>query len=73
MTDPEAEYERGFADGLRWVANILRQSALEVEGHTYGEFKSANGGTVRAIARTGQIHFANQLRNVAQTIEAALK
>lgn len=71
--NPEAEYDRGFSDGLKWVANILRHAAAEVERPTHADFQSSNGGTIRAIARTGQAHFANQLRTVAQTIEAAVK
>ena len=66
------DYDRGFADGLKWVASTLRHSAGLVEQPTYDTFKRGNGDPVRAISCVGQIHFANQLRQVAQTIEDAI-
>lgn len=76
-------YDDGFADGLRWglrwCANTLRRAAECVEFPTYSEFERKSGDvgpygqTYRAIARSGQPHFAAQLRSVADEIEHAAK
>lgn len=71
-------YDDGFVAGLRWCARVLRRAAECVEFPTYSEFerKSGDGGngqTYRAIARSGQPHFAAQLRSVADEIEHAAK
>ena len=70
----EDNYTRGFADGLKWVSDALRRSALIVEQTEHADFARANGGPVfRAIAKLGQVHFAKQLREVAKTIDEAIE
>jgi hypothetical protein len=71
-------YHTGFNDGLKWVAECLRRAAIAVESPTYTDFerKPTNGGEARVfrgIAKTGRVHFANQLRSVADEIEKAIK
>jgi hypothetical protein len=74
-----AEYDRGFNDGLKFVISCLRRAADTVEKPTYSDFerKSGNGspgGSIyRGVYRSGQLHFASQLRSVATEIESALK
>ena len=70
---PQSDYDRGFNEGLTWVAATLRLAATKVEFAERGNFTSANGGAVNAIARSGQPHFAAQLRAVAYEIERALR
>jgi hypothetical protein len=65
------DYERGFADGLKWVATQLRRSAALVEAPVRGDYKRADGPSISAIARTGQPHLAAQYRAVAQLLEEA--
>lgn len=65
------EYDRGFADGLRWVAMTLRRSALIVETPLHGDFESGDGRSYSAILRTGNPYLASQYRAVAQLLEDA--
>lgn len=74
----EESYNQGFNDGLKWVADCLRRAATVVESPTYTDFerKPINGGEARVfrgIVRTGRVHFASQLRGVADEIEKAIK
>lgn len=74
----QADYDRGFADGLKFCARCIRNAALLVEGTTYSDFTGkpdeygVTGKTFRAIAKSGQPHFAAQLRAVADEIERAI-
>lgn len=74
----QADYDRGFNEGLQWVAQQLRRAAALVETPIYADFerKSGNGSegrVYRGVAKTGHPHFAQQLRSVAAEIESATK
>lgn len=74
MTELDEAYNRGFDDGLRWVANCLRLAADKVERPTIASFqRQSDSTTFEAIAKTGQVHFANQLRSVANEIDQKAK
>lgn len=71
----EAERNRGFFEGLRLCITCLRNAAQIVETTTYTDFTSRDDPDkmFKGIARSGQIHFAAQLRAVADEIEAATR
>jgi hypothetical protein len=65
------EYDRGFGDGLKFVATCLRRSATIIGTPTYSDFTRNDGYTHTAISNSGDIHFAKNLRIVAQMLEDA--
>lgn len=76
----QADYDRGFNEGLQWVADCLRRAAAMVETPIYADYerKSGDGNGAaarriyRGVAKTGQPNFATQLRSVATEIESAI-
>jgi hypothetical protein len=76
---PQNDYDRGFGDALKFVAQCLRSAASAVETPTYADFErksgvgNAGGAIFRGVARTGQLHFATQLRAVAAELETLTK
>lgn len=74
MTKLDDTWNEGFNAGLQWTANCLRLAADAVEKPVMATFeRKGNGATFEAIAKTGQTHFANQLRSVADEIELAIE
>jgi hypothetical protein len=67
------DYDRGFADGLLFVANLLRRSAFIVETPIRGDFSRNGSPSVNAIARNGNPHLAAKYREVAALLESATK
>lgn len=65
-------YDQGFADGLLFVAQLLRRSASIVEAPIRGDYGS-NGKTFNAIARSGNVSLAAKYREVAALLETATK
>lgn len=67
--------ERGFIEGITFVATCIRRAAERVEAPVLGEFvrQSDPDKMFKAIAKSGQVHFAAQLRAVADEIEASTK
>lgn len=80
MTKIDEAYNQGFNDALKWMATVLRRAAATVETTLYADFerRPADGGGVaeklvfRGVTRTGQLHFATKLRDVASEIETAI-
>jgi hypothetical protein len=68
-----SSYDQGFADGLLFVATILRRSATIVEAPIRGDYDSRDGRTVNAIARSGNSNLAAKYREVAAILESATK
>jgi hypothetical protein len=69
----QQDYDQGFADGLLFVADLLRRSASVLEAPVYSDFNRSNGGSVRAIAKTGSPSLAAKYREVAALLESATK
>lgn len=69
----EAERNQGFFEGLRFTATCLREAAQIVETTIHADFTRRDDPDkmFKGIARSGQVHFAAQLRAVADEIEAA--
>jgi hypothetical protein len=63
-------YDRGFNDGLKYVADLLRKSAAIVEAPVRAPFK-CNGGQIEAIARSGNPKLAADYREIAKLLEDA--
>jgi hypothetical protein len=70
MTD---RYDEGFADGLKFVAQLLRRSALIVEAPVHGDYGGNDKPIITAIARAGNVRLATQFRDVAALLETATK
>jgi hypothetical protein len=68
----EADYDRGFAEALLFVADILRRCAAMVEAPEYANY-DRNGGSIRGIKRTGSPQLAAKYREVATLLETATK
>jgi hypothetical protein len=64
------DYDRGFMDGLKWVAELLRRSATIVEAPVRGDFTRGDT-TVNAIAQTGNPKLAADYRVIATMLEDA--
>jgi hypothetical protein len=69
----EADYDKGFAEGLLFVASLLRRSASIVETPTYSDFNRSDGGSFKAIAKVGSPHLAAKYREIARLLETATK
>ena len=69
----QGDYDKGFADGLLFVAKLLRNSAAIVEAPLRGDYKHADGRQFDAITRIGNPHLANKFREVAGLLETATK
>jgi hypothetical protein len=65
-------YDRGFTNGLHWVARCMRISAMQVEKPVVGSFerkRESSSEFIEAIVKSGQPHFAESLRSVAAAID----
>jgi hypothetical protein len=69
----QQDYDKGFADGLLFVADLLRKSALIVEAPIRGDYSRDNGPTVNAVTRAGNPTLAAKFRDVAALLETATK
>lgn len=67
------DYDKGFDDGLKFVAELLRRSALIVEAPIRGDYERTNAPSISAIARLGNPKLASSYRAIADLLEDATK